>query len=526
MAEWLDQLAGRILGLHPRNVLEIGVGNGMLFRKLVPFCKSYWATDVSDQAIAKLKSWIAKQDGPASGGVLLAAEALDTAALPESYFDLIILNSVVQYFPSSDYLEQVLQGLLKTAAPGARFFLGDARNLCLAPHFGVETCLRAAGKPLKGATLRRAELQAIANESELLIDPDYFLELSNAIPALTSTEIHLKRGYHENELTRYRYDVILRTDEPGEVNKDHVTLRWGSDVADASDIERYLRIGSAESIQVLHIPDRRLSVVTEIIRQVGLDTSEPRHYSLTDFAPSGVLAEDLYAIGGGNGYEVQTKSSHTAGFIDALYSKPSSRAIHVFDRVQPHNGKSIISNSPFERISNAAFIASLREYARAELPKYMTPAVFVPVTTFPLTPNGKVDRASLPPPAITRALRGSTPSTDTEHALCALITGLLNMDNVWIDDDFFELGGDSIFAALLAMRARSSGFEFSVRDVFEQRTPARLAQLADQHAVTSPDIARAKPDSWGDTRRYQMDRAETAEAERLWQRLQQEEGLG
>jgi thioesterase domain-containing protein/acyl carrier protein len=93
----------------------------------------------------------------------------------------------------------------------------------------------------------------------------------------------------------------------------------------------------------------------------------------------------------------------------------------------------------------------LREFLRRSLPDYMIPAAFVTLDAFPLSPNGKVDRAALPTPdtETQRADQYAPPTTDLERKLVEIWQRLLGLDHIGIDDNFFDLGGHSLLAVRL-----------------------------------------------------------------------------
>ncbi|GAB3897695.1 hypothetical protein GCM10029964_080970 [Kibdelosporangium lantanae] len=128
---------------------------------------------------------------------------------------------------------------------------------------------------------------------------------------------------------------------------------------------------------------------------------------------------------------------------------------------------------------------TLRAHVAAELPDHMVPAAFVPMTTFPMTVNGKLDTKALPAPEFA-GTSARTPSTPAEERLCQLFAEVLGVPSVGVDDSFFELGGDSIVSMQLVGRARAAGLTFSPRDVFTHRTPAALAALSVEAPVTVP----------------------------------------
>ncbi|MET9090454.1 phosphopantetheine-binding protein, partial [Streptomyces sp. NPDC004237] len=119
----------------------------------------------------------------------------------------------------------------------------------------------------------------------------------------------------------------------------------------------------------------------------------------------------------------------------------------------------------------------VREFAAARLPEYMVPSVVVVLDVFPLTVNGKIDRAALPVPEAALSA-GRAAATPAEEAFCALFAEVLGLEEVGVGDSFFALGGDSITAMLLVSRSRREGLVVGARQVHELRTPAELAAVA------------------------------------------------
>ncbi|MER7789175.1 amino acid adenylation domain-containing protein [Streptomyces sp. NPDC097640] len=133
--------------------------------------------------------------------------------------------------------------------------------------------------------------------------------------------------------------------------------------------------------------------------------------------------------------------------------------------------------------------AALAEHVGALLPDYMVPAVFVPMAALPLGRSGKLDRSALPVPDYGGG-GGRGPRDDRERLLCSLFAELLGAPEVFADDNFFVLGGDSIGSIQLVSRARQAGLAISARDVFLHQTPAELA-LAATAADEDPDAPAA-----------------------------------
>ncbi|MFJ6776026.1 amino acid adenylation domain-containing protein, partial [Kitasatospora sp. NPDC091257] len=131
--------------------------------------------------------------------------------------------------------------------------------------------------------------------------------------------------------------------------------------------------------------------------------------------------------------------------------------------------------------------AELRTALAAALPAHLVPAAVVVLAELPLTPQLKIDQRALPAPA-RRAAAGSTaPRTERERALAAVWAEALGHDAVGVEDDFFDLGGDSVLAArTLARITERLGVRLTLRDVFTARTVAALAPLLDAVPAAAP----------------------------------------
>ncbi len=142
MEEWRSATVDRIMALQPRRVLEIGVGSGLVLSQIAPQCEHYVATDMSSVAIDNLARSLEQLQIPWRDRVqLLTRPAHVTEGLPLGYFDTIILNSVVQYFPNAGYLADLIDNAMDLLAPGGSLFIGDVRNHTLQGAFQTAVAL-------------------------------------------------------------------------------------------------------------------------------------------------------------------------------------------------------------------------------------------------------------------------------------------------------------------------------------------------------------------------------------------------
>jgi len=138
---------------------------------------------------------------------------------------------------------------------------------------------------------------------------------------------------------------------------------------------------------------------------------------------------------------------------------------------------------------------AIREYLLAKLPTYMVPAYFVRIERFPILPSGKTDRKALLAPNV-QAEGGARPPyvapTDTvERQLCHAFEKTLSIDRVGIDDDFFELGGDSI--RVMEIQTLCPNLTLSSRVIYENRTPRKIAEACTHTEQVSYKIQKDYP---------------------------------
>jgi amino acid adenylation domain-containing protein len=149
----------------------------------------------------------------------------------------------------------------------------------------------------------------------------------------------------------------------------------------------------------------------------------------------------------------------------------------------------VVWNSP-----GAAEVAELRAYLAGRLPGYMVPASYVTMPALPRTAGGKLDRKALPAPGRDRARAGSrqrdvAPRSLAEILMCRAWTEELGLDRVSVDDDFFEVGGDSIRAVRLAGRLRAQGWAATVEMIFQHRTAAGVLRALERAGATVADVS-------------------------------------
>ena len=290
MRVWVEETVARIGALKAKRVVEVGCGTGLLMHRLAGECERYVGTDFTKGNLEELRGTL---DELGLGKVeLWEREADDYEGVGEGEFDLVLINSVVQYFPDGEYLERVVRGALRAVGEGGHVYVGDVRSLPLQRAY--QASLELARGEVGGEELRRRVERGVLEENELLVDPRYF----EVLEGVRWVEVSPKRGRWRNEMTMYRYDAVLGAGERGE-ERELEWEEWGA--RSVGEVERALESG-VESLAYVGVPNARVA------EAVG---------ALEDGELGGVDPEELWELGERSGYRVRV--SWLGGAADGSY---------------------------------------------------------------------------------------------------------------------------------------------------------------------------------------------------------------
>jgi amino acid adenylation domain-containing protein len=489
MREWLEHTVARIQSLRPSRLLEIGCGAGLLLFRLAAGCRQYTATDFSESALRFVRQQLTGSERRLPHVSLLRRAAHELDGLGDEEFDTVVLNSVIQYFPSIDYLLRVVEGVARGVKPGGRIFLGDVRNLRLLTAFHASVQLHKAPATLSRSQLLARVKRHAGQERELLVDPDFFSALRQHIPRIDRVEIQLKRGSHHNELTGFRYDVVLHVSNRKTAESHPETRDWQDQALTLPGVRCLLKEEAPGSLSIKRVPNARLCSATKALELLeapaGPETAHALREALRASETAGVDPEAFWALGEELGYQVELRWSATGGdgCYDVDFRRPGSTVspsrngvAHTPATPRPW---ATYANDPLQGKIAQKLVPELRAQLRTQLPEYMVPSAFVLLEALPLSPNGKVDRKALPAPDQSRPELEeayAAPRTSVEQALADLWAEVLGIERVGTQDNFFELGGHSLLATQVISRVRKAmQVELPLRALFEAPTVAGLA---------------------------------------------------
>jgi amino acid adenylation domain-containing protein len=490
MREWVEATVARILALRPRRVLEIGCGTGLLLLRIAPHCEHYCGTDFSRAALGYLAQQLAPPGRDALPVTLLERPADDFTDIAAGMFDLVILNSVVQYFPTIDYLAAVLAQAVQVVAPGGRIFVGDVRSLPLLAAFHASVQLQQAAAALPLTQLWPRVRQQVRYEEELAINPAFFTTLQERLPMLARVAVQLKRGQAHNELTLFRYDVVLHVGPADGAAPSVEWQDWQRAALTLPALRQLLVERAPAQLGLRRVPNARLRAAVQalaVLRDPGARMLAGELRERLNGLSGGIEPEALCALAAECQYTVQLTWSGAGddGCLDALFTRMGDTAPVVLSA--PASAATTNAPAPWHAYANdplwgkraRMLVPELRRYLQPRLPDYMLPSAVVVLDSLPLTTSGKLDRRALPLPDTDRsaAQRFAAPRSPAEEVVAHIWEQVLGITPISIDDDFFALGGHSLLATQVVARVRQLlQVELPVRSLFEAPTIAGLAE--------------------------------------------------
>ena len=314
MREWVLATVSRVRELSPRRVLDLGCGAGLILFRLAPWCDRYVGVDFSEEAIRQVRRALVAH--PTPGPVeLFVADAVRGTELATGTYDVVLLNSVVQYFPDLMYLTIVLAGAVRRTADGGSVFLGDLRHRDLHHAMHVSAAARADDTPVE--QVRLAVEHAMSADAPLLVAPADLPRLASTIDAgLTVTPL-VRRGVHPTEMNRFRYDALLTVDNRP-LPRAAREVRWRPEAPDP--LPRLL--GSAGETLVLRtVPDARTVAAVRLAAAVA---TAPPDTTIGELRRGlGTIAavdpEQAWVLGHDAGFGVAIAPGERPGHVDIAF---------------------------------------------------------------------------------------------------------------------------------------------------------------------------------------------------------------
>ena len=494
MKEWLHDIVHLIMQHRPENVLEIGCGTGLIYYQLAGKVKKYIGADLSRSSVKQILNHIAK--GKREYGITeLQTAPAHEVILPENEeVDTIILNSMVQYFPGAEYLDDVIRKCISLLNKKGRVIIGDVRDIRLLRLFRARLQAQKLQDSVSIKEFTWAFDQDVLKEEELCISPEYFYRLQSIYPAVKHVDIQLKQGSAVNELTLYRYNVILYIGEEADVYKPDWQSWKNGDTAKSVLNQLEHRTGV---VALKHVPNFRLwkerlfdqfigNVLVNNVGQLKQATAEP------DPDTPEVIA--LLTKAAQSGYSYRLLPDPDPLRMNILFERDQqNQFVEQPYVVDGGEGGNQFTNIPLFSDIGMVLQKEIRSLLQKQLPEYMIPQDFFALQSLPVTINGKIDRIFLgqrEARTVSNKLNYEPPVTEVEKKLADIWRELLGVERIGINDNFFELGGHSLLALRVISAIRKQmGVELAIKELFKLTTINALAKFIEIQTRTFSEDA-------------------------------------
>ncbi|KAL8922237.1 MAG: hypothetical protein Q9208_005316 [Pyrenodesmia sp. 3 TL-2023] len=420
MNEWHDDMIETVLSCnsgHSLNVLELGTGTGMIPFSIAKSLHSYLGLEPSQTAVEFVAAAARAMPELANKVRVYQGTATDLHLLGSASPNLVVINSVAQYFPSREYMMEVVEGILRLDSVQTIFF-GDIRTYALQEEFVVSRALHKRGEKASKDDIREEITEMAQGELELLTDPGFFTSLPSRFPNLIEhVQIQPKKMRANNELSCYRYAAIIHVRNRGqsleqqqlEIHevKDDEWIDFRDQNMDHETLLRRLEVSAPSTMAVSNIPYSKTIFERHAID--SLDDAPKDNvpdwlasvHQRSQGCPS-LSASDLVTIAQEAGYRVEiswARQHSQRGGLDAVFHRyqPSSGGRVMFRFPTDHQGRApnTFSNQPLQQQAKQTVQQQLYETLQAQLPLHLVPEDIIVLEKLPINAKGEVDHQAL-----------------------------------------------------------------------------------------------------------------------------------
>ncbi|MFD2035766.1 amino acid adenylation domain-containing protein [Belliella marina] len=485
-SEWKNQSVKRLKAIGAKNVLEVGSGAGQIALEMINDVEKYIATDFAETAIENLRSKIANMPNLAGKFETRVSAADDFSFVTPSSLDLVIIHSVAQYFPSSNYFLKTIKNSISALSDGGCLFIGDMQSASTLGMYHAFDQLRNVKSKISIKDFKEIIERRVTIEDELTADPQFFFDLINYIPEITAVDIQLREGSVLNETTKYHYDVWLyKGGHKSNVDSD-LSYVWETDV-DGRSLQKVLQDKQDKIIQIKNIPNSRTAEDFDFYQfiQNSEEGGFVQEYKQKESAIIQSLDPDLFRkIGDENGFRthVRLQSDGVDNLIEVYFVPNTPVFQNSLPTIGNQHGNVDLNKYIREPFNNQLELdtSMIRKALSESLPSFMVPTYFVQLPEFPLSQNGKIVKQQLPIPILQENQETdlSTYELNPKEQIIAEIWGkALGISKIGPNDDFFELGGHSLLAVKVMSQIDAKlGVRLPIATLFHYPTIASLSQ--------------------------------------------------
>ncbi len=501
MSQWaslaFDRAFQGVFDTEELSVFDNGCGTGAFYNlcnQRLQRTFSYFGLDLSEELIHSHNRHLGSEDHATSsrGKTQFShGSASNYESYPTTKADVVILNSVIQYYSNVQTLCQVLENSLRVTNDGGRIFIGDVRCLELQDILHCESALH---KKFIDA-LTKEQLFALVKynkdiDKELVLSMRFFERFAQEHPDITGLEFHLKTGPN-NELTYYRYDVVFHVRNPAvKIMNAPTRLTWDVEI-DAESLETNCFANeSIEQFCISGIPNDHLPPIDRIDANTETVAEMKRQYDVFPHAQRGNLIRSLYELARTHYCKIQTRMSlDNPQTFDVIGMRSRDNAPCCIRPTADSTTKNLnqYANNPLFALQILVFPDEARKRLQETLPPYLIPSAILALPELPTTVRGKVDTKLLPPPFyhISSFEVFVPPTTETEKRIASIWRDILVLDpatQISTNHDFFRnLGGNSMLV-FRVIRQINEAFhiELETKEFIDHSTVSLLSEKIEE----------------------------------------------
>ncbi len=450
---WQSSFTGQLLGVEElsesykfirhliqksdlSDILEIGCGTGSLLLEYIDMADECAVVEISSKAIDYVRSKLNKQQ---LQKVTFRNESAINVHNHQKY-SCVIVNSVVQYLPSINYLITTITQLVSATRPNGTIIIGDVRSLELMDVYLLEK-IRTNSVDAEDLFFTLSSYYYKSRDAEIVLSPKFFYALKNIIKEISQVDISVKHGDYKNELNYFRYDVILHINKPV---KHQLPLSIKYDLSlDKQTLNNLIKENSKIPVIISKIPNISMQILVDLI-----DKDIPHHIPLPAVEQKihvdNLLAEQIKSI-----IEFESETHEKFVHYDEtnpvndleihLYPKLNNQIIRAFDKNEYQNYRTYC-REPFNPWLQKFCFDHVKLKVSQHVVSWVNPSVYVWIEKWPLNISGKLDKKKLQLPLNCEAEASDASTLQKLQTIWRNITG----DNALVDKEFWVHGISSL----------------------------------------------------------------------------------